>query len=81
MSERHLEPAKSVIAKMGGADVVASITGKHVSRVYRWMHPKIRGGTGGFVPHEDAVKLLTAAPLRGVSLAPNDFFDLSEVAA
>lgn len=49
MSSEHLEPARTVIAKIG-VDKVAEITGKHVSRVYRWMYPKSRGGTGGLIP-------------------------------
>lgn len=69
-----LEPANSVIAKMGGAGTVSTVVGKHVSRVYRWMHPKERGGTGGFVPHEDAVKLLEYAQLNEIKLCPADFF-------
>lgn len=66
---------------MGGADVVASITGKHVSRVYRWMQPKRKGGTGGVIPHEDAQKLLTDAAERGLPLAASDFFLVKGVAA
>lgn len=74
MSDRHLEPAKTVIARVGGVDKAAAITGKHVSRIYRWMYGKERGGTGGFVPHEDAVKLLEAAASESLPLAPADFF-------
>jgi hypothetical protein len=73
MSETHLNPAKSVIGKIG-IDKVATITGKHVSRVYRWMYPKERGGTGGRVPQEDAEKLLAYAKEHKIDLAPADFF-------
>jgi hypothetical protein len=73
MSDTHLNPAKSVIAKIG-IDKVCAITGKHVSRVYRWMYPKERGGTGGRVPQEDAEKLLAYAKDKSIDLSPADFF-------
>jgi len=74
MSEHRLNPAKSVIAKIGGIDVAASVTGKHVSRIYRWMQPREKGGTGGVVPHGDATKLLRHAASHGLDLTANDFF-------
>jgi hypothetical protein len=74
MAENHLEPAKTVISKIGGVEAAASITGKHVSRVYRWMYPRDKGGTGGAVPHEDATKLLEHAKANGLPLAAADFF-------
>jgi hypothetical protein len=73
MSDAHLEPAKSVIGKIG-IDRVAEVTGKHVSRVYRWMYPKQRGGTDGLIPHSDASKLLVYAQQNGIELSPADFF-------
>ena len=73
MSTSHLEPAKSVIGKIG-IDRVAEITGKHVSRVYRWMYSKERGGTDGLIPHSDASKLLAYARENGIELSPADFF-------
>lgn len=80
MSDTHLDPAKSVIAKIG-IEKVAEVTGKHVSRVYRWMYPKERGGTGGFIPQADAPVLLAYARDKGIDLSPADFFPASEKAA
>lgn len=77
----HLEPARSVILKFGGAEAGAEVTGKHLSRVYRWMYPRDRGGTGGLIPLQDAQKLLAVAATRGVALRPDDFFPRSEPAA
>lgn len=74
MSKNHLDPAKSIIGKFGGPDPVARITGKHISRVYRWMHPKERGGTGGVIPQADAQKLLAHARSEGIDLDPREFF-------
>ena len=80
MSEKHLEPAKSIIAKIG-IDKVSEITGKHVSRVYRWMYPKDRGGTGGFIPQADVPTLLSYAKANNIDLSADEFFAVPEVAA
>lgn len=60
---------------------VAAITGKHVSRVYRWMYSRKKGGTGGQVPYDDAVKLLAHSREQGLDLCPRDFFELDEEVA
>lgn len=72
-----LEPAKSVIEKLGGPEAVSRLTGRHISRVYRWMYPKDRGGTGGVIPHDEARKLLSLAP---GAVRPEDFFGGGETA-
>lgn len=79
--ERHLDPARSVIAKLGGPDAVRAITGKSLSRIYRWMYPADRGGTDGVIPHVDARKMLDHAKANGIDLSPADFFPVSEAAA
>lgn len=72
--DHHLEPAKSVIKKLGGPERVAGITKANVSRVYRWMYPRERGGTGGMIPYSQAQKLIQFAGSEGIDLAPADFF-------
>ncbi|WP_210162767.1 hypothetical protein [Kaistia adipata] len=72
--EKHLDPARSVIAKLGGPEVVRGITGKSLTRIYRWMYPASRGGTEGVIPHLDARKLLQFAQANGIELEPRDFF-------
>lgn len=74
MSENHLQPAKGIIEKLGGPERVAAVTGKHVSRVYRWMYPKAKGGSDGLIPQSVAAKLLAHADAEGIDLAPADFF-------
>jgi len=69
----NLDPAKTVIDKIGGVETAAHITGKHISRIYRWMYSSSRGGTGGVVPHSDAVKLLAHARENNIPLSANDF--------
>lgn len=73
MKRVGLDPAQTVIRKFG-VEKVAELTGKHVSRVYRWMAPKVRGGTDGYIPQSDAEVLLKAAPALGIDLKPADFF-------
>lgn len=73
MSENQLEPARSVIAKIG-VEKVCQITGKHISTVYRWMYPKDRGGCGGFIPTAEARGLLDFARENGIDLVAEDFF-------
>jgi len=78
MSEKHLDPARSVIAKIG-IEKVAEVTGKHVSRVYRWMYTREKGGTGGFIPPEDAKALLAWARGNGISLSASEFLEPAPV--
>lgn len=74
ISTERLDPAKAIIEKVGGAHAVAQITGRSVTRVYRWMYPADRGGTGGLIPQREAGKLLDYAAEHGISLAPAEFF-------
>jgi hypothetical protein len=78
----YLEPAHSLIRKFGGPEqslsdgikIVAEITGADPTRVYRWMLPKDRGGTGGLVPSARQRCLLEAARKRRLPVEPGDFF-------
>jgi len=73
MNTDYLEPARTVIGKIG-THRVAAVTGKHVSRVYRWMYPKSRGGTGGLIPQSDMPALLAYAIENQIDLSPAEFF-------
>jgi hypothetical protein len=74
MSAKHLDPAKTVVARVGGPQKVSDITGRNIATVYRWMTEKARGGTEGVIPHDDAKKLLGHAETAGIDLVPADFF-------
>lgn len=68
-----MDPAKSILDRIG-YDNAARVTGKHISRVYRWTYPSgVRGGTGGVIPHGDAIKLLEYARSEGIDLSEVDF--------
>jgi hypothetical protein len=79
----QLEPAKSIISRAGGVDAVAAITGRHRTRVYRWMYSTDRGGTGGEIPQKEARKILDHARKNGIELTADDFMPVRapEVAA
>ena len=69
----NMDPARTIIEMIGGVDVTSRITGKHISRVYRWMYPHERGGTGGTIPQPEALKLLDYAREHAIPLTSDDF--------
>lgn len=75
----NVEPAYSIIEVLGGVRRVAEVTGRHYSRVYRWMYPDERGGTGGIIPAREQKKLLSFAQENNLDLIPSDFFDASRL--
>lgn len=69
----HMDPAKSILDLIG-YETAARVTGKHISRVYRWTYPSgVREGTGGIIPHADSIKLLAHARAEGLGLSEADF--------
>lgn len=79
MKEQHLDPARTIIAFLGGVHRVREITGSHISNIYRWMMPRDKRGTGGKVPYETADQLLDYAKENGVDLRGDDFFDAARL--
>lgn len=75
-----MEPAKSILDRIG-VETAAKVTGKHISRVYRWTYPSSRGGTGGVIPHTDALKLLEYSRAEGIGLGEADFLRSPSVSA
>lgn len=81
-NNKYLDPAYSVIRKFSGPDeklgvginAVAAITGVHRTRVYRWMRPVEKGGTGGFIPNPHDRSLIEYARRTKMPLGPDDFF-------
>lgn len=70
-----MEPAKTIIDYLGGARAVATIVGKHPSRIYRWAYPSTkREGCDGIVPLKDQQKLLEYCHANGIDLMRDDFF-------
>lgn len=68
----HLEPAKSILDRIG-YEAAAELTGKHISRIYRWTYPAERGGTGGLIPQRYHRMFLDYARGKGIALEAEDF--------
>ncbi len=68
-----LEPAASIIEKIGGPTRVAKIVGVHRTRVCAWKRPRAKGGTDGRVPQDHHAKLLTYARAQGIPLSADEF--------
>lgn len=77
-----LNPAASIIDKMGGVDAVADIVDRHPNTVRRWQFPRDdkNNGTGGVIPAGYIPKLVVAASDMGVSVTYADFFPQAESA-
>ena len=73
-TNEYADPARTIIDKCGGVHAVAAITGRDVTRVYRWMYPRDKGGSDGEIPHSAVRKLLDHAARNGIDLRPDDFF-------
>lgn len=68
-----MEPARTIIDRLGGPNLVAGIAGVHRTRVSNWCRPKEAGGTGGLVPLKHIPILIDAARDRGIDLSADDF--------
>jgi hypothetical protein len=68
-----MEPAHSIIKRLGGPSRVAEIVGVHRTRVSNWARPPHKGGTGGAIPHWHVAKLLDHARAHGIDLTEADF--------
>ncbi|GGC60397.1 hypothetical protein [Chelatococcus reniformis] len=76
-----MEPARSIIKRLGGEAAVAAVTGTAYTAPYRWQYAKAKGGTGGVIPQRHHRRLLSFAAKVGVALQPEDFLPPAEVAA
>ncbi len=68
-----MEPAHSIIVKLGGPSVVASVVGVHRTRVSNWRRPREKGGTGGTIPQGHHLNLIDYAASIGITLTAQDF--------
>lgn len=71
-----LEPAKSIIERLGGPAIVSKITGTSYTAPYRWQQPLDKGGSGGCIPARHIPVLLRFAEENDLPLTPADFFIL-----
>jgi hypothetical protein len=68
-----MEPAATIIKKLGGEAMVADITATALSAPYRWQYAREQGGTGGRIPQRHHRSLLAYASRQGISLSADEF--------
>lgn len=76
-----MEPAASIISKLGGDTAVAALVGVHRTRVANWKRGKDVGGTGGAIPFKHVPTLIAAAHAAGAELSADDFLPRQEASA
>lgn len=74
-----MDPASTIITKLGGEAKVSAITETAYTAPYRWQQPKDKGGTGGLIPQRHHPKLLSFAQENKIDLKPADFLPVPEV--
>lgn len=68
-----MDPASTIIKKLGGEAKVAEITGMAFTAPYRWQHDKPKGGTGGLIPQRLHRVLLDYAHANDIPLIAEEF--------
>lgn len=69
-----MEPAKSIVARLGGPTHVAGLVGISPGGVSKWYTPLEHGGCGGLIPSPHIVSLCLEARRQRKFLEPNMFF-------
>jgi hypothetical protein len=75
-----MEPARTIISRLGGAAKVRDLTGASINAPYRWQYAKDKGGTGGLIPQRYHRTLLDYAAANRINLKAEDFLPKREVA-
>lgn len=68
-----MEPASTIIKRLGGPSKVAKVVGVHRTRVSNWMRPRSVGGADGTIPFRHVPRLIEHARSVGVDLSADDF--------
>jgi hypothetical protein len=68
-----MEPARSIIERLGGEAAVSKITGTAYTAPYRWQHSKAKGGTGGLIPQRYHRLIIDYARQHGIKIKASDF--------
>jgi hypothetical protein len=71
-----MEPARTIISKLGGVAVVSDLVGIHRTRVSNWRRPRTKGGTNGLIPQDYHLRLIDFAATKGVTLTGDDFLPI-----
>lgn len=75
-----MEPASTIIKKLGGEAKVSEITETAYTAPYRWQQPRSKGGTDGLIPQRHHPRLLAYAQENQIELDASDFLPAAEAA-
>ncbi|MBA3241608.1 MAG: hypothetical protein H0T60_10330 [Acidobacteria bacterium] len=70
-----MEPANTIISRLGGEAKVATIAGTAATAPYRWQYERQKGGTGGLIPQKYHRRLLDYAKANKIKLHAADFLE------
>jgi hypothetical protein len=76
-----MDPATSIIKKLGGEALVSKITGTAFTAPYRWQQEKSKGGTGGLIPQRHHRSLLDYAHQNDIPFVAEEFLPAREAGA
>ena len=68
-----MEPAATIIKRLGGPAAVAAAVGTALTAPYRWRYPRTKGGTGGVIPQRHHRALIEFAKAKAIALNADDF--------
>lgn len=68
-----MEPASTIIKKLGGPAKVAEVAQVATNAPYRWQYPREKGGTGGSIPQRHHRKLLDYARSNNIEISAEEF--------
>lgn len=77
-TQRGLEPAASIVRKLGGEAVVSRVTETALTAPYRWQHAKDKGGTDGLIPQRHHPALLAYARDNNIVLTAEEFLPITD---
>jgi len=75
-----MEPAASIIKKLGGPEAAARLIGVHRTRVFSWMRGREHGGTDGAIPQRHFNTILEIARSKGIEISVSDLVLTGEAA-
>lgn len=68
-----MDPASTIIEKIGGFEVAAKVAKTAATTPYGWTKPREKGGTNGLIPQKYHPAILAYAKENGIRLKAEDF--------
>ena len=73
-----MEPASTIISRLGGPTAVARKLGLHRVTVSKWKRPRADGGTDGSIPQRHHRAILNAAKEANAPISADDLIPHGE---